>query len=194
MKGFVAPLFSCVLAFSAVPGLAAPYVPIYQAMPPREVLKQPVAELKQIAYMAGTWRCHVYTFATGKVAAHDYGYSPYTGSFIMRNALNGQRSWLQMVDERQRDLSFITYDPMARQWVVTGIEWPVSYGVQTGKMSANRLVVFGFATVFGHKYRLRTSYVKHTNDSFSLINEEQRPDGSWMRDDEYDFVRTRKPL
>lgn len=192
MKVLAAPLL-CALAFCPAVGAAAPYVPIYQAMPPRALLKRPVAELKKIAYMAGTWRCHTYAFATGKVPAHDYGYTMYTGTFIMRNVLNGQRQWLQLVDERERDLSFITYDPMARQWVVTGIEWPVSYGVSTGTMRANQLIVGGNVTVFGRNYRLRTSYVKHSNDSFSLINEEQRPDGTWLRDDEYDFVRVRKP-
>lgn len=170
---------------------ATPYVPIYEALPPRTVLKQPIAELKHIAYMAGTWRCHVYSFSTGRVPAHDYGRTTYTATFIMRNLLNGQAVWLQIADKRGRDLSFITYDPLAKQWASTGIEWPVSYGVSTGSRHGEQLVMTGSATVFGRKYRLRSTYTKQSNDAFTLVNEEQRPDGTWLRDDEYVYVRVK---
>lgn len=171
---------------------SSPYVPIYQAMPPRAVLARPVPQLAQIAFMAGTWRCHVRSFATGTARAHDFGQTTYTGTFLMRNVLNGQKSWLQLADVRRRDLSFITYDPLAKQWVVTGIEWPVSYGVGTGTMIGNRLIVTSDVTVFGRRYHLRSTYIKHSNDAFTLLNEEQRPDGSWLRDDEYDYVRVKR--
>lgn len=151
----------------------APYVPIYQAMPSRAAIK-------------------VYSFATGSVRSRDYGETTYVAKFIMPNRLSGQRTWLQIEDARQRDLSFITYDPMAKQWAMTGIEWPVSYGVATGSMSGNRLVVTGNATVFGRPYFLRTTYTKKTNDAFTLLNEERMPDGKWMPDDEYDFVRVKR--
>lgn len=49
----------------------------------------------------------------------------------------------------------------------------------------------GSATVFGRKYRLRSTYTKQSNDAFTLVNEEQRPDGTWLRDDEYDYVHAK---
>jgi hypothetical protein len=139
--------------------------------------------------MIGTWRCHLHSFAVGSAPARDFGISTYRAQLIMPNALNGERSWLQMADTRNRDWSFITYDPMAKQWVVTGIEWPVTYGVSTGTMRGNRLVVSGKATIFGRDYRLRQTYTKRSNDAFTILNEELSPDGTWIRDDEYDFVR-----
>ena len=169
----------------------SPYVPIYKAIPPRSVLAQRVPQLQQIAWMAGTWRCHAHSFAVGSTPARDFGQSNYTAKFIMRNALNGERPWLQLADDAGRDLSFITYDPLARQWVVTGIEWPVTYGTTTGSMRSNRLVVTGVTTIFGRDYRLRQTYTKLGNNAFRIFNEEQRPDGTWIADDEYDFVRTK---
>ena len=165
------------------------YVPIYEAMPPRSALKEPVPQLKQIAWLVGTWRCHAHSFAVGSAPAHDFGESTYSAKFIMRNPLNGEQPWLQLVDEATRDLSFITYDPMAKRWVVTGIEWPVTYGTSTGTMTGNRLVVTGTSTIFGREYRLRQTYTKVSDNAFTIFNEEQRPDGSWIPDDEYDFVR-----
>lgn len=58
---------------AAVLAAVAPYVPIYQAMPSRAAIKAPVRELAQIGWMAGTWRCHIYSFATGSVRSRDYG-------------------------------------------------------------------------------------------------------------------------
>ena len=168
---------------------ASPYVPIYQAMPPRAVLARPVPELEYIAWMAGAWRCHTHSFAVGSTPSHDFGESTYTAKMVMRNALNRQRTWLQLADSASRDLSFITYDPMTKHWVVTGIEWPVSYGTSVGTIVGNKIVVIGDATVFGRQYRLRQTYTKLSNDAFKIFNEEQLPDGTWMPDDEYDFVR-----
>lgn len=172
--------------------VATPYVPIYEAMPSRAALSRPVPELKQIAWMKGTWRCHMHTFAVGSAPAHDAAQELYTAKFIMRNALNGEQSWLQVEDAKQRDLSFITFDPMAKRWVVTGIEWPVTYGTTVGMMMGNRLVATGTVTVFGRDYILRQTYTKLNNDAFRIFNEEQRPDGSWLPDDEYDFVRVHR--
>jgi hypothetical protein len=171
-----------------------PYVAIYQAMPSRSMLAQPVLELRKIAWMVGKWRCHIRSFAVGSTPARDFGESTYTARFIMRNALNGEKTWLQLADDATHDLSFITYDPMAKQWVVTGIEWPVSYGVSTGQLTGDSLVATGDSTIFGRKYRLRQSYTRLSDDAFKITNEEQRPDGSWIADDEYDFVRSKSKI
>jgi len=172
---------------------SSPYVPIYEAMPSRAILKRPVPELKHLGWMVGAWRCHVHSFAVGRAPARDFGESSYTAKFIMPNALNGQRTWLQLADTTSRDLTLLTFDPMARRWVLTGIEWPVSYGVSTGEMSGHRLVLTGGATVFGRNYHLRQTITKVGENSFTILNEERRPDGRWIRDDEYDFVRSASP-
>lgn len=171
---------------------ATSYQPIYQAMPPKDSFKKPVPQLKEIAYMSGTWRCHVHAFAVGSAPARDFGEKTYVGKFIMHNPLNGEQPWLQIEDEDHRDLSFISYDPLAERWVVTGIEWPVTYGAQTGKMEGNKLVVAGKVTVFGRDYLIRATYTKHSDDAFTIFNEEQLPNGSWLPDDEYDFVRVKE--
>lgn len=167
------------------------YVPIYEAMPPRSVMAKRVPELQLISWMTGTWRCHARSFAAGSAPAKDFGETNYTAKLIMRNGLNGERTWAQLADAKARDLTLITFDPMARRWVMTGIEWPVSYGVSTGTMSHNRLVLTGNATVFGRDYYLRQTITKLSNDAFTILNEERRPDGTWLRDDEYDFTRAR---
>ena len=167
------------------------YVPIYEAMPSRAVLKQPVPELKRLAWMTGTWRCHIHSFAIGSAPARDFGESTYSAKFIMRNPLNRERTWLQLADAAGRDLTLVTYDAMAHRWVMTGVEWPVSYGVSTGAMSRNQLVLTGDATVFGRNYHLRQTITKLSDNAFTILNEERRPDATWIRDDEYDFVRAK---
>jgi hypothetical protein len=43
--------------------------------------------------------------------------------------------------------------------------------------------VAGTVTVFGRLYQLRTTYTKQSDDAFTLVNEERRPDGTWLRDE-----------
>jgi len=150
-------------------------------------LGAPPAELQQVAWMIGAWDIEATVFATAIAPERvDRGRS------VVAPVIGG--TWLQMADTYPggtQDLGFLTFDPVGRRWLSLGLD-STGNAVRASAPAwdGDRLALLApDATIVGERVTLRQTLTRLGADAFTLTNEERRPDGSWLRLDEYRFRR-----
>jgi hypothetical protein len=150
-------------------------------------LGAPPVELQQVSWMIGTWDIEATVFATTSAPERvDRGRS------VVTPVIGG--TWLQMADTYPggtQDLGFLTFDPVGRRWLSLGLD-STGNAVRASAPAwdGDRLALLaGDAIIVGEHVSLRQTLTRLGPDAFTLSNEERRPDGSWLRLDEYRFRR-----
>jgi hypothetical protein len=148
-------------------------------------LGQPPPQLAQLNWLLGNWTVDVTVFATATTAQRNE-----RGSSAVVPVLSG--TWLQITDtypHGTQDLSLVTYNPVDRQWVSTGIDGAGNAVTSTGTWQDDKLV-FETANVriMGEALTLRQTLTRLNADEYTIRNEELLH-GSWRALDEYQYRR-----
>jgi hypothetical protein len=193
-------LLSACAAPAPAPPKAAPASPkptLYERVadklakrPDLEKLGQPPAELEQVSWMLGEWTVEAKVYATPANPE-----SVEQGRCSITKVLGD--SWLQLADtypEGTQDLGFLTYNLVTRRWVSLGLDsLGNSIATHGERWVSDRLVLTAPGVeIMGEVVTLRQTIVRTGQDEFRLVNEEQRPDGSWVALDEYRYRREGK--
>ncbi len=149
------------------------------------ILAHPIGELSLFGWIPGTWSAHnVQQLPGGK--AHDLGLNTYVFAFTMKNR------WLFGADGKAKDEFYITYDPLARHYVLVRIEGNPSYGIWVSAQGwRGNAIAFTSPDAYanGHVYRRRVTIVKKDARAFTIFDEEQLADGSWAADDTVELTK-----
>lgn len=162
--------------FSRNPGLAAH-------------LRAPAEEMKQIAWMAGTWEIESRVFRTSSEAER-VSRGTAEVSFKM-----GSR-WLYFHDtypDGGTDETYLSFNPFTKQWISMTVD---GYGnavtATASKWEGNRLVFLARdIRVLGERVTLRQTMEKRSDTEYHVLNEERLPNGKWVALDEY--IYRKKP-
>lgn len=149
-------------------------------------LGKPPVQLATVQWMLGTWDVTATVFATSLAAeSHSQGTS------VVTAAVGG--TWLQQADsypDGGRDLGFLTFNPVTDRWVAVALDGTGNSGITTATdWAENRLVLTGSVTIVGEHADLRQTLTKASDNEYSVLNEEQLPDGSWRALDSYHYRR-----
>ncbi len=143
------------------------------------MVSAPISELVLFDWLKGTWRSHTLEqLPTG--GSRDLGMNTY----VFAPVLNGR--WIFGATGRSDDEFYITYDVFARRYVVLRIQGDPSYGLWVsydGWRGDKIVFISNDSTVFGRPYVRRMTIEHPSARAFNIIDEEQRPDGSWSTDD-----------
>jgi hypothetical protein len=161
---------------------------IPQAMRDPNVLRNlahPIAELSTFGWMTGTWSArNVREIPEAKT--HDLTVNTYVFAFTMKNR------WIFGADGKAKDEFYITFDPIARQYVLVRLEADPSYGIWVSSQGwrGNGIVFTSEVSyAYGQPYRRRVT-IDHVNGrTFTIFDEEQLPDGSWSADDAMELTK-----
>jgi hypothetical protein len=143
-----------------------------------------IAKLRDAAWMAGTWNAHEKVDGPGRV--RDLGIATY----IIADTMRGR--WIFGSDGKSREFFYLTFDPLAGQWVLAKIEAASAYALLTSRSGWNngRIVFTGQAAyTYGVGYRKRTTIIRLNPKEFAVYDEQAAPDGKFAPVDEYDFRR-----
>lgn len=189
-------LTACATPAPAPPEIApaAPKPTLYERVadklakrPDLEKLGAPPAELEQVSWMLGEWTVEAKVFATQATPE-----SIERGRCTISKVLGD--SWLQLADsypEGTQDLGFLTYNLVTRRWVSLGLDsLGNSIATQGDRWVSDRLALTAPGVeIMGEVVTLRQTIVRTGQDEFRVVNEERRPDGSWVALDEYRYRR-----
>jgi hypothetical protein len=143
------------------------------------MVSAPISELVLFDWLKGTWRSHTLEqLPTG--GSRDLGMNTY----VFAPVLNGR--WIFGASGHSDDEFYITYDPFARRYLALRIQGDPSYGlwISYDGWRGNKIVfVSNDSTAFGRSYVRRMTIEHPSTRAFDIIDEEQRPDGSWSTDD-----------
>jgi len=139
----------------------------------------PISELVLFDWLKGTWRSHTLAqLPTG--GSRDLGLNTY----VFAPVLDGR--WIFGASGHSDDEFYITYDVFARRYVALRIQGDPSYGLWVsydGWRGDKIVFVSNDSTVFGRPYVRRMTIEHPSARAFNIIDEEQRPDGTWSTDD-----------
>jgi hypothetical protein len=143
------------------------------------MVSAPISELVLFDWLKGTWRAHTLEqLPTG--GSSDLGMNTY----VFAPVLNGR--WIFGASGHSDDEFYITYDVFARRYVALRIQGDPSYGLWVsyeGWRGDKIVFISNDSTVFGRPYVRRMTIEHPSARAFDIIDEEQRPDGSWSTDD-----------
>jgi hypothetical protein len=143
------------------------------------IVSAPISELVLFDWLKGTWRSHTLEqLPTG--GSRDLGMNTY----VFAPVLNGR--WIFGASGHSDDEFYITYDVFARRYVALRIQGDPSYGLWVsydGWRGDKIVFISNDSTVFGRPYVRRMTIEHPSARAFDIIDEEQRPDGSWSTDD-----------
>lgn len=140
------------------------------------------AELQKFAWIQGEWEHENRVPATSVSPAYsDVGTSRFGPS--------ADGAWICALAPDGREIPQITFDPFSRQWIYLLTKG--SYGLlRSAEGWVGSTIAFtGTMTMIGINLEWRMRWTRHRDDTFSFINEEQNPDGSWAYIDEWRFKR-----
>lgn len=147
-------------------------------------LGHPAPEMKQAAWMIGTW-----DIATTVEA--EPGRAAEKGQSRVSPVLGGV--WLEIRDiypQGNQDISYLGFDPVARRWVSTTVDGVGNSVTNTApRWDKGRLVFVGNVTVIGEKATLRQTVAKASARAYTVTNEERMEDGSWRLLDTYRYTK-----
>lgn len=150
-----------------------------------KMVAAPISELVLFDWLKGTWRSHTLEqLPTG--GSRDLG----TNTYVFAPVLDGR--WIFGASGRSDDEFYITYDPFARRYVALRIQGDPSYGLWVsydGWRGDKIVFVSNDSTVFGRPYVRRMTIEHPSARTFDILDEEQRPDGSWSTDDVLEMTK-----
>jgi len=140
------------------------------------------SELKKFAWIQDEWEHENRVPATAVSPA-------YSGIGTSRFGLGEGGAWICALAPDGREIPQITFDPFSRQWIYLLMRG--SYGLlrSTEGWVGNTIAFTGTMTMIGINVEWRMRWTRHSDDTFSFINEEQNPDCSWAYIDEWRFKR-----
>ena len=145
----------------------------------------PITELVLFDWLKGTWRSHTLAQLPAG-GSRDLGRNTY----VFAPVLKGR--WLFGASGTSDDEFYISYDPFARRYVALRIQGDPSYGlwVSYDGWRGNKIVfISNDSTAFGRAYVRRMTIEHPSARAFDIIDEEQRPDGSWSTDDVLEMTK-----
>jgi len=188
----------CLQAQTPVPPTATPtsrFLSLYERIAQREkeepgYLRRSATEFKEVsnaAWLAAKWKCAVTVFETPTTAERKGG--PPEELELERGA-NGDVFELKRSDDRVTRTAFLFFDPRAHRWVA-----PMGDAAAWGALTAERwqgttLVLTGRVSIMGSMTELRQTITKVSERNYTILNEEQAPDGRLVRLDWYDCAKT----
>ncbi|MBD5635988.1 MAG: hypothetical protein IAI49_16085 [Candidatus Eremiobacteraeota bacterium] len=148
-------------------------------------LTRPIRQLATLAWLEGTWRAHnVAELPNGR--SRDLGINTYVFAPTMRNR------WIFGADGKAEDEFYITFDSLARHYVLLRLESNPSYGlwISNDGWQGNRIVfTSNFSYANGRQYRRRVTLIHKDARTFGIYDEELLPNGNWTADDAVDLTR-----
>lgn len=142
-------------------------------------ISQPIRELAHIRWMIGTWNAR-----SSEERSDGKMHERIRSTYVFATTMNDR--YVFGADGKARDYLFITYDPLARHWMMARLENNPSYAIWISEAGwKNDRIEFTSDASFvnGRKYYRRLTIVRKTDRSFTLSREEQLADGSWTPDD-----------
>ncbi len=150
-----------------------------------KMVSAPVDELVLFDWLKGTWRSHTLAQLPAG-GSRDLGMNTY----VFAPVLKGR--WIFGASGASDDEFYISYDVFARRYVALRIQGDPSYGlwVSYDGWRGNRIVfISNDSTAFGRAYVRRMTIEHPSARAFDIIDEEQRPDGSWSTDDVLEMTK-----
>ena len=140
------------------------------------------------AWLAGKWKCDVTVFATPTTAERKGG-PPEEQEF--ERGTSGDLFEVKRTDGKVTRSPYLFYDPRARLWVAPMGE-VVAWGVLTSPgWEGSSLMLRGRVSIMGSWTDLRQTLAHVASGHYTILNEEQAPDGAWVRLDWYDCTTAR---
>jgi hypothetical protein len=153
-------------------------------------LGNPAPEMASLAWLVGSWSISARVLVEESAGAEGAGKADH-GTSEVRPILGG--TWLEIADtypEGNQDLGFVTYDLVHRRFQAVSLDSFGNAVTTTGAgWDGDRLVFTGDVEILGEGATLRQIFVKTSDRSYAVINEERMPDGSWRTLDRYDYVK-----
>jgi hypothetical protein len=150
----------------------------------------PPRELEQMAWLHGTWLESGTAYATPTTPERVHEAH---STLIWKPVF--QDHWLMAMDhadaEKARGVNYLTYDALTQQWIWVTIEVGViTLGVRTARAwDGNVLTFTSTIRILDEVTDLRSHLIKLSEDAWKVVNEEKRPDGTWLPIDEHRFTR-----
>ncbi len=144
--------------------------------------RKPIAELARMGWIAGTWTAHE-AFEDRAKTGHDTTY-------VFAPTMAGR--WIFGADGDAADYVYITYDPLAKHWIMTRFGAGPSYGTYVSLAGwTGRQIAFDSISTFadGREYHRRTTFERRDRNHFALWDEERLASGKYMLDDRIDFTK-----
>jgi hypothetical protein len=153
---------------------------------PPELLKSlpalRAAEMQKFSWLAGEWNYENRVPATRHNPA-------YTDSGVGRFALGENGAWICRVAPDGALVRHITFDPFSKMWFYLIAQGAYCLLRSRDGWQDNTIEFTGPMTMLGLDRDWRLRWTKHSNDSFSLVNEELSSEGEWLYIDEWHFTR-----
>ncbi len=147
-------------------------------------LGRPAPEMKQVAWMVGTWDI------TARVDAAP-GRAAEKGRSIVTPLFGGV--WLEIRDtypQGNQDVSYLGFNPATKRWSSTTIDAVGNAVASTAtRWEGGRIVFAGEVVVVGEKATLRQTIARQGARAYTVTNEERMPGGAWRLLDTYRYTR-----
>jgi hypothetical protein len=139
------------------------------------------AALENFRWIDGSWRYENVVPATRLSP-------PYVDVGSQRFTI-AEDGWVCSVAPDGSVARWITYDPLSRQWIYLLTRG--SYGMLRSRSgwTDNAIAFSGLMTMIGLDREWRMTWTRHSDDSFTFVNEELAADRTWCYIDEWRFTR-----
>jgi hypothetical protein len=197
--------FACGLAVAflasgalAAQAHAAPFKTLYEALaekgeydPKADKFKPALnakVELERFRWLEGKWRQKASLYAIGAIPAVTSDAGLWT--FSLDQDANAIRYAPEGAEAKDHQLLFMAYDPYSRVWY--GVEDNFdAWGTlrSASDWTADKVVMTGTVVVRGVETTLRQTFIRVAAGECAVVNEQKRPDRTWVKIDEHRFFR-----